>query len=122
MDTFANETYKRVSELMKEMSELLELFSETKSGEQCPFCLRTLEQYLRDVPQHKYISVDVPLDVFEFNKIESMVTFINIFNRAAWTHNQGDSVIKVKYLNRQMGWTDSTDDLNISKEEWFKGG
>ena len=35
----------------------------------CPECGRRLEEYLANVPEGKYVSVDVPLDVLEAEKV-----------------------------------------------------
>ena len=36
---------------------------------ECPECHRRLEEYLNSVPENKYVSVDVPMDILEAEKV-----------------------------------------------------
>ena len=36
---------------------------------ECPECHRRLEEYLASVPEGRYVSVDVPMDILECEKV-----------------------------------------------------
>lgn len=57
------------------------------SDGRCPLRRRCVEEYLASVPQGKYISIDVPADIFELDKVMSVA----------------ELRVVVKYLNETRG-------------------
>lgn len=71
----------------------------------CPCCHRHLEEYLSELPQDKWVSVDGPLDGWEANTILSRRNCINVWNRVVYEHNLVSSV-KLRYLDKDMRFVD----------------
>lgn len=120
MNRHKRNRYKRLIALLREIEKDLKEMGYTKdpSTPKCPCCHHALEEYLKNIPQSKYISIDVRLDGYEFTKIHTMRDFINVYNRATYEFNKkSSSGMRVKYLNRHGDFTDDVNKINISKKE-----
>ena len=67
--------------------------------EGCPFCHRAFNDYLKEIPEYKYISVDVPLDLVEIEWVH-MIGLLYDWCRAYNRHTNGRLKFKVPPIKR----------------------
>lgn len=94
------EAYRKVRDLFDQILDIMETFDivelpatgsgrafrlkEMRSNTSCLFCHLNLEEYIKNVPKDKHISVDLPSDMLAAEKLigrEALIKIVNEFNK-----------------------------------------